>query len=116
MNILKLTVLASSAAALLCAAPVTSVCAQDHGNWTLRERESWLHDRIEKSRDDGSLDHVEYDRIRHALDDIRHDEDRMRDHHDGQLTDNETTELETRLDNVAATIHWVHESNFVKPW
>jgi hypothetical protein len=40
----------------------------------------------------------------------------MRDSHDGQLTDNETTLLEARLDDVAAKIHWAHEQAFQRPW
>jgi hypothetical protein len=116
MNRFKLIVLAGSAAALLGAAPAAPVFAQDHGNWTLRQREDWLHDRIQRSRDDGSLDRVEFERVKHELGDLRHDEDKMRDHHDGQLTDNETTELEARLDNLAAKIHWLREDTFQRPW
>ena len=40
----------------------------------------------------------------------------MRDHHDGQLTDNQTADLESRLNDVASKIHWLHENSFQRPW
>ena len=49
------------------------------------------------------------------MDSIRAEEDRMRDAHDGQLTDNETSSLEARLDSVSSQIHWLPESGFQKP-
>lgn len=89
----------------------------NHGNWTLREREDWLGDRLRVARDDGSIDGSEFDRVHHELDRIRDDENRMRGEHDGgQLTDNETSTLEARLDGVADQIHWLHEDQFRKPW
>jgi predicted nuclease with TOPRIM domain len=94
-----------------------SATVGDHGNWTLKQREDWLYDRLERARDDGSLAHPEYDRVRHELSRIRDEEDRLRDNHDAhQLTDNETADLEARLDGVANQIHWLHEESFQKPW
>jgi hypothetical protein len=125
MKVITLAFSAGAAAALIAMAPATLVSAQPdeapaaapaHGNWTLKEREKWLEERINRSRDDGSLAHSEFDHVRRELGDIRHDEDRMRDRHDGQLTDNETTRLEARLDNVAATIHWLRSENLDRPW
>jgi hypothetical protein len=95
----------------------TNAVVGDHGNWTLKEREDWLGDRLHRARDDGSIDSAEYDRVHHDIDNIRDDEHHMRDHHDnGQLTDNETAALETRLDGVADQIHWLHEDKFQRPW
>ena len=130
MKPLTLTLLAgAAAAALLSLAPLSMAMADpddapapavvvttDHGNWTLKQREEWLADRLDKSRDDGSLDHHEYDRVKHELHDIHEDEERMRDHHDNQLTDNENSVLEARLDDVAAKIHWLRENTFTRPW
>lgn len=126
---------AASAAALFAFLPLASVArAQDYtppgaappvegapaathaGDWTLKERERWLDDRINKARDEHDLDGGEADRAHHELDRLRDDENHMRDRHDGQLTDNETTTLEARLDDMAAKIHWVHENAFQKPW
>ena len=88
-----------------------------HGNWTLKERENWLSDRLDKARDDGSIGPAEYDRVHAEIDHIKSDEDALRDHHDGdQLTDNETASLESRLDTVANQIHWLHDDAFRKPW
>lgn len=122
MNLLKLTLFAS-AAALFAFAPITSTSAQDepavatrHGSWTLKEREDWLRHKIDASRDNGALDRGEHDRVRHQLDDIHHDEDAMRHKQDGQLTDNQTSRLEARLDEVAARIHWANENSFERPW
>jgi len=115
----------ATAAALISLAPMTVVRAQavdadavvgSHGDYTLKQREDWLGDRLAKARDDGSVDHAEFDRVRQDIDQIRDDEHRMRDHHDGQLTDNETATLESRLDTVADQIHWLHENGFQRPW
>ena len=96
--------------------PIASTASVDHGNWTLKQREDWLNDHINKAHDEHDIDGREADRVHHELDRIRHDEGEMRDHHDGQLTDNETAMLETRLDGMATQVHWLHENAFKKPW
>ncbi|MHB8285922.1 MAG: hypothetical protein ACYDD1_14765 [Caulobacteraceae bacterium] len=123
-----LPLLAAAASALLAFAPLGAAFAQDaapppagvasaSGDWTLKQREDWLDSRIDKARDDKSIDHHEADRVHHELDSIKHDEHGFRDRHDGgQLTDNETQELEARLDQLAATVHWLHENSFQRPW
>ena len=125
MRLLTISLLAYSGAMALSLSPLShadaqpdtaAVVASSHGDWTLRERGKWVNDRIDKSRDDGALDRGEYDRARHSLDDLRHEEDRMRGHQHGQLTDNETADLESRLDAMADRIHWAHQEAFVKPW
>ena len=124
MQAIKISLLIGGAAALFALAPIAAVYAQDEapvvaqhsGNWTLKEREDWLHSRIEKARSDGSLSGSEYDRIEADLKHIRADEDALRDHQKGQLTDNQTTDLEARLDEMAGTIHWLHENSFKRPW
>jgi len=129
---LLLSLLAGGAVALVAAGPLAVAHAQpdpapmsspepmatpSHGDWTLKQREDWLRNRLDTSRDDGSLDHGEYDRVKHELGDIRADEDAMRDHHDGhQLTGNETLALETRLDGVSDKIHWLREGGYHRPW
>lgn len=119
---------AATALALGAAAPSFAQMAQPdavdanavvspHGDWTLKEREDWLGDRLRAARDDGSIDGGEFDRVHHELDRIHDDENRMRSDHDGgQLTDNETSTLEARLDGVADQIHWLHEDQFKRPW
>ncbi|MEO8925994.1 MAG: hypothetical protein ABI306_02415 [Caulobacteraceae bacterium] len=126
MKFFPISLCAGSAVALFALAPLAALHAQDetpvavagpaHGDWTLKEREEWLHSRLDKARDGGDLDHHEYDRVKHDLDRIHETEEAMRDHHDGQLTDNQTADLEARLDDVAAKIHWAHENSFQRPW
>jgi hypothetical protein len=84
--------------------------------WTLKRREEWLDDRINKAHDEHALDGHEADRAHHALDELRDDEHRMRDHHDGQLTDNETINLEARLDDLADEIVRSHNESWRRPW
>jgi hypothetical protein len=90
--------------------------AEAHGDWTLKQRENWLYDRLHKARDDGSLDRHEYDRVHDRLDEIKRDEDRVRDHQDGQLTAEQTSTFEARLDTVADHIQWLHQNAFERPW
>ncbi len=121
--------LTAAAAALLCAAPLTMAQAQvtgtavdtnatvgAHGDWTLKQREDWLSTRLNNANDDGSLDHHEYERVKQELRDIHAQEDALRDNHDGQLTDNETADLESRLDHVSDQIHWLRDENIQRPW
>jgi hypothetical protein len=118
---------ATAAATLLAAAPaafaqpaagttVYPAAVGDAGNWTLKRREDWLNEHINKAHDLKDIDDREADRAHHALDRIRDDENRMRGRHDGQLTDNETTDLEARLDQMAAGIHAAQEDAFRRPW
>ena len=127
MNLLTVSIAGYVAAVALSLAPWSHADAQTdpdtapavsatHGDWTLRQREDWLSDRLEKSRDDGSLDHHEYERAKMALSDLRREEDHMRDRAHGQLTDNETADIEARLDDMAAKIHWAHVNSFSRPW
>ncbi len=128
MKILTLSLMAYGAAVALSLSPINSARAQDavpdatagasvtHGDWTLKQREDWLSDRLDKSRADGSLDHAEFDHARQELNDLRHEEDHMRDHAHGQLTDNETADLEARLDAMAAKIHWANMATYTRPW
>jgi hypothetical protein len=107
---------APAGAALAQSVDANAVVSSDHGNWTLKEREDWLKDRLSVAHNDGSVDDSEFDRVQHEIDRIHDAEDHMRGDHDGQLTDNETTVLEARLDGVAGQIHWLHEDRFRKPW
>lgn len=101
------------------AAPVVETApaaAPAHGDWTLRQREDWLSGRLEKSSADGSLDKASFNRARLEMDDLRKEESRMRHDANGQLTGNQTSELETRLDTMAAKIHWANMTDNARPW
>ncbi len=124
MRTFAVSLLAGGAAALFALTPLAAVQAQDepsavgaeHGNWTLKEREDWLHSHLDKARDEGSVNSHVYDRVKDELGHIHDAEEAMRDHHDGQLTDNQTADLEARLDDVASKIHSLHENSFKRPW
>jgi hypothetical protein len=88
----------------------------DRGGWTLKRREDWLNDRINKAHDEHVLDGHEADRAHHELDRLRDDENRMRGRHDGQLTDDETFSLEARLDGLADQIVQSHNDAWRRPW
>jgi hypothetical protein len=111
---------AAPAAAVLVLAPAVVMAQPEgynaHDQWTLKQRENWLYDRLHKARDDGSLGRNEYDRVHDRLDEIKRDEDRARDHQDGQLTADQTSRFEARLDDVADHIQWAHEDAFQRPW
>jgi hypothetical protein len=128
MKSLTLSLLAAGAAGAMMLAPMALANAQsitpasapaavpEHENWTLREREIWLDDRLDKARSDGAVNHGEYDRVRDQLSAIHGAEEGMRDHDDGELTFKQTVILEGRLDAVAEKIHWLYEDNFQRPW
>jgi hypothetical protein len=105
-------------------APAPSMASQDmtpapavaHGDWTLKQREDWLSDKLDKSRGDGSLDKIQYDRAHRDMSDLRHEESRMRDAAHGELTDNQTADLEVRLDAMAAKIKWANANAYAQPW
>jgi hypothetical protein len=104
---------AASAQSDMAPAPTATVA---HGDWTLRQREDWLSDKLDKSRGDGSLDRAEFDRARRDMSDLRREEGNMRDAAHGQLTDNQTADLEGRLDTMAAKIKWANATAYAQPW
>lgn len=119
--------LAAGAAALLAtaaqaqtyapaSATTTTVVTTGGGDYTLKQREEWLNDHINKAHDERDIDGHEADREHHELNRIRDQENDLRGHQDGQLTDNQTQTLEARLDEMAAQIHWAHDNAFQKPW
>jgi hypothetical protein len=87
-----------------------------HGDWTLRQREDWLNGQLEKARDDRSLTKADFNSARLEMRDLGREESRMRHDGHGELTDNQTAELDTRLDTVAAKIRWANMSEHTRPW
>ena len=90
--------------------------AASHGDWTLRQREDWLNGKLEKARDDHSLTKAGFNSARLEMQDLNREESRMRHDAHGELTDNQTAELDARLDTVAAKISWANESDHTHPW
>jgi hypothetical protein len=102
------------ALALLTAAPAFAQPAP--GGWDLNRRESWLQERIDRGRGDGSLDRREARRVQRQLGRIRHDQAWMRRRDGGQLTDVDRTALERRLDDLSDHIRWARHNDERRPW
>jgi hypothetical protein len=126
MKTLSLSAAAYGAAILLSLASRGAAVAQppaggdpavvSHGDWTLRQREDWVGDLIQKSLDDGSLDKASFNQARLEMDDLRREESRMRHDGHGELTGNQTADLEGRLDTMIDKIHWANASDHHHPW
>jgi len=113
---MRITLRASLAAlALLTAAPAFAQPAPA-GGWDLSRRESWLQDRIDRGRGDGSLDRREARRVQRQLARIQHDQSSMRGRDGGHLTDVDRTGLDGRLDNLSDHIRWSRRNDEHRPW
>ena len=88
----------------------------DRGDWTLKRREDWLNDKINQAHDEHAIDNHQNDRAHDALNHLRDDENHMRGRHDGQLTDNETVALESRLDSLADEVLQARNDAWRRPW
>jgi hypothetical protein len=97
-------------------AAMPAAMAPTHGDWTLRQREDWLNGQLQKARDDRSLDKASFNSARLEMRDLGREESRMRHDAHGELTANQTAELDTRLDTVASKIHWANMSEHTHPW
>ena len=86
------------------------------GDWTLKRREDWLNDKINQAHDEHAIDNRQNDRAHDALNHLRDDENRMRGRHDGQLTDNETANLEARLDSLSDEVLTARNDAWRRPW
>ena len=95
---------------------------RDHGpqrpvdSYSLDQRMSWLQDRINRGKQDGSLDWREARRLQHGLDRIHHDVWRARRQMGGQLNDYDRQHLEARLDDLTNQIHWLRHNDERRPW
>ncbi len=125
MKTLTLCLAGCGAAILLGLAPWSAANAQSdtapavsavHGDWTLGQREDWLSTQMDKSLANGSLDRAEFNRARLEMDHLRQEESRTRHDGGGQLTPNQNSEFEARLDTMAAKIHWANMTTYTRPW
>ena len=89
---------------------------QDSGRWDIERREQWLDARIERGREDGSLDKKEAHKVHDKVRDIRELEGRMLKRDGGYLNDADRRVLEDKLDDVSHQIHWMRENNERAPW
>jgi hypothetical protein len=86
------------------------------GGWDLDRRIDWMQRRIDHGREDGSLDRGEAFRVQQRLDDIRHDERRMRRRHGGWLSPGDRDMLQNRLDRLNDQIRWLRHNDERRPW
>lgn len=85
-------------------------------SYDLDQRIDWLQRRIDRGRDDGSLDRREIYRVQGALDDIRRDKRRMERNNYGHLRGYQRDELQSRLDRVNDQIRWLRRNDDARPW
>jgi hypothetical protein len=84
------------------------------GDWTLERRESWIQERIDRGRGDGTLSRHEAFRAQAALNDIRATQGRMMRHAGGRLRDSDRFYLEGRLSRLRDSIRSARDE--VPPW
>jgi hypothetical protein len=84
--------------------------------WDLFHRESWIQDRIEHGRKDGSLDPNEAQRAEAVLRKIEHDEEFDTRTNNGQLSTKDRAAIEARLDDLSDHIHWTKADVAQRPW
>ena len=111
----------TAALGVLTLAVAVPALAQDWGRdrasgWDIDRREAWLDQRIERGREDGSLDKKEAHKVHDKVREIRELEGRMRGREGGSLIDRDRMVLEMKLDDVSRQIHWMRENNERAPW
>lgn len=84
------------------------------GDWPLDRRESWLQERIDRGRADGTLNRHEAFRAQAALNNIKATQARMMRRAHGRLRDADRVYLETRLSRLRDSIRSARDE--VPPW
>jgi hypothetical protein len=86
------------------------------GAWDINRRIEWLQHRIDRGRDDGSLDRQEAWRVQGRLDEIGRDARRMRRQNGGWLRGDQRDMLNARLDRLNDRIRWLRHNDDQRPW
>ncbi len=86
------------------------------GGWELDRRLDWMQERINRGRQDGSLDWREARRVQGELIRIRRDEHRMRAMNGGRLSDRDRVFLQDRADRLNDHIRWLRHNDERRPW
>jgi hypothetical protein len=85
--------------------------------WNIDRRIDWMQKRINRGRDDGSLDRREAWRAQGQLDLIRSDAARMRAHNGGNwLRGDQRDRLNNRLNRLNDQLHWLRRNDERRPW
>jgi hypothetical protein len=85
------------------------------GEWTLERRESWMQERLDRARTDGSLTRHDISRAENTLHKIERLQAELIDHGHGRLSDDDRRELEGRLDTLRDTLRWAIRED-APPW
>ncbi len=86
------------------------------GGWTLERRESWMQERIDRARTDGSLSRREAYRLQTSLNQIKTLQARMVRRGHGRLLDSDRANLEMRLDHLRDGMRWLRQNSETAPW
>lgn len=108
MRFRSLSIIAAST--VMCLTPLAMAHAQSYGS--LDQREGWLNSRIDRARDDGSIDRYQARQLHNDVRDIRIDQDRMRDNDDGVLSGYDRDNLQARLDAVTNRLDDMSDNAF----
>ena len=77
---------------------------------SIREREDWLEQRIQRGIERGTLDRREARRAQDGLRDVRLTEQDLRRRDGGRLSRRDQDYIEMRLDNLGQQIRWLNET------
>ena len=118
-----MTSAALASLAVLTAAPALAQPMYGHppgapapGGWELDHRLDWMQQRIDRGRQDGSLDRREARRVQGELIRIRRDEHMMRMRNGGRLSDRDRAFLQDRVDRLNDHIRWLRHNDERRPW
>lgn len=84
--------------------------------WELDRRLDWMQQRIDRGRQDGSLDGREARRVQGELMRIRADQDALRARRGGHLSDRDRFMLQDRVDRLNDHIRWLRHNGERRPW
>jgi len=84
--------------------------------WDINQRIHWIQDRINHGAADGSLDPNEFQRVQGELNGIKREDKADRYANGGHLDGPTRANLEARLDQLNAQIHWLRAHDEPRPW
>lgn len=98
------------------ATPPAGPSAAPSGAWSLEVREDWLVGRIHRAQDEHDIDPAEAERVYAELASMRARAKAISERRGRLLTAGETNAQEGRLDALTASIHWLNDAAFQRPW
>ena len=86
------------------------------GGWDINRRLDWMEQRLNRGRDDGSLDRREFERAWRDLQSIRSQERDMLRRGYGHLDGRDRDVLLERLDRLNDSVRWMRRNDERRPW